>query len=345
MAPLGAPYSSKNANYVSPFLGAVLMFPVGAYMGLKARPWMWEVPLCVGALSCAIVGIGHWTGTIPLFAFERQVAGRSLAGVELNFGFAGLISARGDYGMWAIGGAMVLSRWMHGGHRVLRAACVAGYLVLAMGLLMTLSRTSWIAFTFYSFGAILLLSITSPQIPLRRYERLWRLGTMLILGISAVLVSGLLQRVFDSLIAMQPISYSVRVEGFDLALNVIRSSPLFGVGVSLEAIGVNYHSVIHNTFLFTLVSFGAPALVLFVWIIAIPVYRTICVALRSRSALDRANAALWIAAVSSILIQMAMFSGMTSKFFWVLLGLLGGESLFLWYNRRPNARFSVSAGQ
>jgi O-antigen ligase len=126
---------------------------------------------------------------------------------------------------------------------------------------------------------------------------------------------------------MQPLSYSARLRGFDLALQVVRLNPLFGVGVHLEAVGISYQWVIHNTFLYALASFGVPAVVLLVWTITVPIYRTIIIAWRAVFVSDRVDAVLWIAAMVGILIQMSMFSGMTSKYFWMLLGLMTGESL------------------
>jgi O-antigen ligase len=327
----------SSSRLLVPFLGAVILFPIGAYLGGVGtdRP-IWESALLASAVACAVAGIGHYFGFVPLFEFEREaIQGRAFAGVGFEAGYVGLIAARGDYGMWAIGGAMVAGRWIYLGTTRRKILGLLALPLLLGGVVVTLSRTSWIAMIVSISIAVSVVHMVKPISIARRESRLVAILAGVVTIGTLLWLSGLPQRIFTALVAMKVSSYTVRFFGFQIALDAAKDHPFVGAGLDLGRYGVNYHWLIHNSFLALLASLGLPAALLLVFVAASPIVRATRIAISSRDRETRILAGLWIGTLVGVVVQMSMFDGLSSKYFWMLIGI---ASSHLEVTRRREAR-------
>ena len=155
-----------------------------------------------------------------------------------------------------------------------KALCVVTLLLGQAALVLTLSRSGWIAFVASAGGA---LALSYFHTRMRRRYPLWRVGIVIVSIVVAGALSGpIATRLFRS----DPGAVQVRIEWLETAWKMIQEKPVFGFGLNtyvfsqapytkegsnegLQKKHGDYWPVVHNTYAITWAEQGTVGIVIF----------------------------------------------------------------------------------
>ncbi|MBU1003192.1 MAG: O-antigen ligase family protein [Proteobacteria bacterium] len=315
----------------TPCIGAGLLFFVAFTVASHIHKSHWEAAILASTLLPPIIGLGHIFGIVPYFEpLSTLTSNKSfeLFGVIHN-GATGLMKSRGSYGISGIVGLAIGMRWILHHNPLKRLAGVFSSLVIVTGLIMSLSRSTWVAtLIFYAslavlFGLFRILTKNPKKRGIHPGIILCSILAVALLG--TFLLWPVIQEANNRLIAMSPKTVQTRIKSYRLALDVISDHPLIGLGPKFEHNVLHVKHIVHNTFLRVAASYGSMAAVTLSAFIIWTYGNLVTGLIKTEDRKRRYYLIIWIAAMTGAMVEMNLFSGEFSKQFWALAGLASAE--------------------
>lgn len=297
-------------------LRLVFMVFFSAFVAQEVRKSdQWMFPVLVGGLAAIIVAIGHFTGLIPLFDFERSSAG--LNGQGLEIGFTGLVSARGEYGILLL---LVLLAAM---------SKLEGFwlkiviLAIAFSAVITVSRSTWFALGVAgtTLGIYRLTKSSSLTQRLQRISIVF--SGSVVLAAAGAWIGGFawVSDKYTMLVLMRERSINDRLDQYSWAFENLG---VYFFGGGGEAARERFGYSVHNNFLSLSLSFGLIAGAIMLTIVIGLLIHSIRIILTTKSAQDFNTAFIVLAILLGMVIEISLYPKFQSVIMWTLIGISAG---------------------
>ena len=219
---------------------------------------------------------------------------------------------------------------------VRRRWAVLSMMLMGCGLLVNQTRIAWLAVLVLSALAICFAPL---YVSGRRRQSLLLLAAFGLFGTWFALNSNSVKTTAENFVwgGERELSSAERVVQYQIAFNLLREHPWFGIGPAgasfyLESAGL--HPNIHNIFLEELVAFGIVGFVPYIAFLPLALAGPLKLLLSNRRDHSLVGASILIASIS-VMVVYQVYSGVGEKGYWITIGLGAAASRLLGAGDKP----------
>ncbi|WP_126380603.1 O-antigen ligase family protein [Desulfovibrio ferrophilus] len=282
-----------------------------------------------GGIAAAVTALLHLFMGLETFEPTQVMMKRPLLLTNQLFqASTGLIGKRGGYGILCIGSIAIATQYLFKKEYCYKKLFTLSIVLLTIAIGMSGFRSSYAALIIYIF--ILLYFILTSRLKTANF-RMLAIAIPLIIMIASIVPAKYNNTISNSIdqISKSQRSLKHRIDQNRIAIDAIKSNPLFGRGIEFEKEYYLNNFTIHNTYLSVAGSHGLALASLLILLWVLPIYRFTTFYIQSQSQEQRNTASIWIANLASVFF-IGLFSNiMMSYTLWSILSIAHLELLML----------------